>query len=143
MLKAVFSFNVSRDRFLLVLEQDSENTYKETVIGFGDNATKQQSERCRLANSGYLKSQSFCGGRLTAKYEAKIRDALSAFPVLWNADGTEWIAPVEVWDNLPRVVRMNGGCKEARPSLLGVKKESVLGGALSPADYVNGSRSRD
>ena len=87
-----------------------------------------------MREQGFLESHRFCGGSLTnSKYSQEIKQVLGSISgILWCGD--EWIAPREVYNSLPGVVLRNGGSETFRPSELGVKPVSVLGGTLGAPD---------
>lgn len=132
MLKAVYSYSIKRDRFLMLIEQTGDDRFSKTIVPCKD-ATVQTVEKHRHMRDGFLESHRFCGGILTGKYARAIKEALESIPgILWCGD--EWIAPREVYNTLPSVVLRNGSSDTFRPSELGVKPVSVLGGTLGAPD---------
>lgn len=132
MLKAVYSYSVGKDRFLMLIEQTGYNSFSKEIIPCTD-ATVQTVEKHRYIRAGFLESHRFCGGSLTRKYAAEIKEALEGIPsVLWCGD--EWIAPREVYNTLPGVVLRNGSSETFRPSETGLTPVSVLGGTLGSPD---------
>ena len=118
----------------MLIEQAGDNSFSKTLIPCTD-ATVQTVEKHRYMRDGFLESHRFCGGSLSLarKYAAEIKEALEGIPsVLWCGD--EWIAPREVYNTLPGVVLRNGTDETFRPSELGVKPVSVLGGTLGSPD---------
>ena len=132
MLKAVYSYSIKRDRFLMLIEQTGDTSFSKTIVPC-TVASVQSEKRRYMREQGFLESHRFCGGSITGKYAKQIREALAPISgVLWCGD--EWIAPREVYNTLPGVVLRNGGSETFRPSELGVKPVSVLGGTLGAPD---------
>ena len=135
MLRAVYSYAVKGDRFLMLIEQTGDNSFSKAIIPC-ESLQMQTVEKHRYMRDGFLESHRFCGGSLSLarKYAEQIKEALEGIPsVLWCGDD-EWIAPREVYYTLPGVVLRNGTDETFRPSELGVKPVSVLGGTLGSPD---------
>ena len=133
MLKAIYSYSIKRDRFLMLVEQTGDTSFSKTIVPCKDATVQTVEKRRYMREQGFLESHRFCGGSLTSKYEKEIQEALAPISgILWCGD--EWIAPREVYNTLPGVVLRNGGSETFRPSELGVKPVSVLGGALGAPD---------
>ena len=133
MLKAVYSYSVGPHRFLMLIEQEGDNSFSKVIIPC--TGASQAVEKHRyMREQGFLESHRFCGGSITSsKYSQEIKQVLGSISgILWCGD--EWIAPREVYNSLPGVVLRNGGSETFRPSELGVKPVSVLGGTLGAPD---------
>ena len=134
MLKAVYSYSIKRDRFLMLVEQTGDTSFSKTIVPCTDATVQTVEKRRYMREQGFLESHRFCGGSLTSsKYSQEIKQVLGSISgILWCGD--EWIAPREVYNSLPSVVLRNGGSETFRPSELGVKPVSVLGGTLGAPD---------
>ena len=133
MLKAIYSYSIKRDRFLMLVEQTGDTSFSKTIVPCKDATVQTAEKRRYMREQGFLESHRFCGGNLTSKYAQEIRQALAPISgILWCGD--EWIAPREVYNTLPGVVLRNGSSETFRPSELGVKPVSVLGGTLGAPD---------
>ena len=116
----------------MLVEQTGDTSFSKTIVPCKD-ATVSAVEKHRYMRDGFLESHRFCGGSLTNKYAKEIQEALVPISgILWCGD--EWIAPREVYNTLPGVVLRNGSSETFRPSELGVKPVSVLGGTLGAPD---------
>ena len=116
----------------MLVEQTGDTSFSKTIVPC-TVASLQAVEKHRYMRDGFLESHRFCGGSITGKYAKQIREALAPISgILWCGD--EWIAPRDVYNTLPGVVLRNGSSETFRPSELGVKPVSVLGGTLGAPD---------